>query len=191
MKPIYGVGTNDSLTPVTWIDPETGRRTTCPLYTTWRDMLRRCYSAEFQDEYPTYRGCCVATEWHLFSTFRTWMESQPWSGLQIDKDVMFPGNKVYGPTTCVFITQTLNKLLLDRAAARGQYPIGVNWHKASGKFVAQCNIKGKRTHLGLFTDANEAHQIYRATKKLEIIEAALEQTDHRIIAGLLNHSDLV
>lgn len=33
---------------------------------------------------------------------------------------------------------------------------GVSWHKAKGKWVAQVSLRGKRKHLGLFTDLNEA-----------------------------------
>jgi len=38
--------------------------------------------------------------------------------------------------------------------------IGVIWHKASGKWQAQTMLNGKRIHIGLFTDKDEAALAY-------------------------------
>ncbi len=37
---------------------------------------------------------------------------------------------------------------------------GVNWHKASNKYVAQISNHGKKEHLGLFTEPADAHAAY-------------------------------
>ena len=37
---------------------------------------------------------------------------------------------------------------------------GVNWHKASGRYVAQISNHGKKEHLGLFDTPEEAHEAY-------------------------------
>ena len=35
----------------------------CPYYRVWANMLRRCYSARWQEKYQTYAGCTVTEEW--------------------------------------------------------------------------------------------------------------------------------
>lgn len=40
-----------------------------------------------------------------------------------------------------------------------KYP-GVGWHKGKGRWQAQIRIKGKKTHLGYFTDELEAATTY-------------------------------
>ena len=111
----------------------------CPYYQTWRGMLQRCYSTKLQERQPTYKGCSVSEEWLTFSVFKNWMETQDWEGNQLDKDILFEGNKVYSAETCVFVSGMVNNFTIDRGAARGEWLIGVYWNKRNGKFQAQCN----------------------------------------------------
>lgn len=77
-------------------------------YSIWRAMLRRCYYAP---ERKAWRDAVVCPEWHNFQTFATWYaENYPRDGAayQLDKDVKLPGNKVYGPEACSFVTQAEN-----------------------------------------------------------------------------------
>ena len=37
---------------------------------------------------------------------------------------------------------------------------GVSWHKRAGKWSAQYNINGRKKHLGLFENADDAHAAY-------------------------------
>jgi len=49
--------------------------------------------------------------WHDFQTFAQWYEAnRPNDGqaYQLDKDSKSPGNKVYGPDHCTFVTQQHN-----------------------------------------------------------------------------------
>lgn len=43
--------------------------------------------------------------------------------------------------------------------------LGVCWHKASNKWVAQIQIMGKKTHIGVFETADDAHFAYIETKR--------------------------
>lgn len=84
-----------------------------PAYTAWHGMLRRCYSEKFQERNPAYEGCSVASVWHNFQTFAAWYHQHyPVDGnkYQLDKDIKTQGNKIYGPDTCVFVTQNENTL---------------------------------------------------------------------------------
>lgn len=186
---VFGVGRNDSEQPAheySTIGGELRLLWVCPFYRAWSDMLVRCYNAKFQARCPTYTACTVDSGWLSFSVFRAWMLSQDHDGKHLDKDLLFPGNQVYGPDTCIFIPGQLNKFLNDRAAARGEWPIGVCWHKAAGKFSAQCRnpFTGKRGHLGLFSDPDTAHQAWRSRKHQHACAYADQQADHRIAAAL-------
>ena len=44
-------------------------------YTTWRNMLERCYCPKYKERHPTYKGCTVAKEWHNFQEFAEWYEN--------------------------------------------------------------------------------------------------------------------
>lgn len=48
-----------------------------------------------------------------------------WEGRALDKDFLVEGNKVYSPSTCVFLPSKLNTFIITRGNARGQYPLGV------------------------------------------------------------------
>jgi len=159
----------------------------CPYYRTWVDMLQRCYSAKFHERQPTYKGCSVSEEWLTFSNFRSWMEVQDFEGMHLDKDLLFEGNKVYSAETCVFVTSMVNTFTTDCGASRGEWPIGVNWHKRVGKFQSRCSnpLTKKRENLGYFTCVVEAHQTW-LNRKLELAHlVAAEQTDKRVAKALI------
>ena len=199
MKPkklVCGVGVNDSgyvtekKETIGYVD---GKRKlkqvwVCAHYRVWVDMLRRCYCEKFQQLNPTYKGCTVSDEWLTFTNFKNWMEKQNWKGLQLDKDLLFEGNKVYSAGTCVFVTQVVNSFTNDHGAARGEWSIGTYWHKRDGKFRARCcnPFTQKREHLGYFTCELEAHQAW-LKRKLELAhELASIQTDPRIAKALID-----
>ena len=159
----------------------------CPYYRVWRDMLRRCYSTKFQERWPTYKGCSVSEEWLRFSNFKRWMECQDWEGLQLDKDLLLAGNKVYSAETCVFVTSMVNTFTIDCRSSRGEWLIGVHWDKCAGKFKSQCcnPFTKKREQLGYFTSELEAHQAW-LKRKLELAHLlAAEQTDKRVAKALI------
>lgn len=80
-------------------------------YSTWFNMLIRCYDERYQTRQPSYIGCTVCEEWLVFSNFYHWYsENYPsdcgkW---QLDKDTIVDGNKTYGPDTCRFVTPQEN-----------------------------------------------------------------------------------
>ena len=159
----------------------------CPYHRVWWNMLNRCYSAKFQKSNPTYKGCSVSEEWKTFSSFRAWMEKQDWEGMQLDKDLLFAGNKIYSAETCVFVTKAVNSFTTDRGNDRGEWLIGVCWHKASSKFMSQCcnPLTKKQEQLGLFDCEEEAHQAW-LNRKLEMAHLlAAEQTDERVAKALI------
>ena len=193
-KLVYGVGINDADYAVTEYETievngkiKHKRVWICPCYRVWVDMLQRCYSTKFQECNPTYKGCSVSEEWITFSNFRRWMECQDFEGMQLDKDILFEGNKVYSGETCVFVTKAVNCFTTDRGASRGECLIGVYWNKTVGKFQSRCSnpFTKKQESLGYFTCGEEAHQTW-LKRKLELAHLlAAEQTDERVAKALI------
>lgn len=111
MEPtVYGIGYLGDIYDTTHI-----------AHSTWAQMLRRCYSTEWHNRFPTYIGCSVCDEWHNFSTFAQDIENldgyQQWLDyktgktdvrMSLDKDLIVAGNKQYSPSTCCFVTQSEN-----------------------------------------------------------------------------------
>ena len=193
-KLVCGVGINDADYVVErrdTIEGNGGRKRTlvwgCPYYRVWKDMLTRCYSAKNQERLPTYKGCSVSEEWLRFSNFRRWMEDQDWEGMHLAKDILFEGNKVYSAETCVFVSGALNSFTIDSGASRGEWLIGVSWHKASSKFRSSCcnPFTKKQEHLGLFLNEQKAHQAW-LKRKLDLAHLlAAEQKDERVAKALI------
>lgn len=195
-KLVYGVGINDADYAVQEFETvgyvngkqKQKRAWVCPYYQTWKHMLMRCYSAKYQEEYPTYKGCSVSEEWLTFSNFKAWMEKQNWEGLHLDKDLLFEGNKIYSAETCVFVTPQTNAFIKDNSASRGEWLIGLYWNKQAGKFQSMCRnpFTKKQEYLGLFISEQQAHQAW-LKRKLELAhELAAIQTDPRVAKALIN-----
>lgn len=173
---VYGVGINDAdyaLVKKGKVDGKWKTVWECPYYRKWCQMLSRCYSKNIQERQPTYKGCTVWEEWLTFSNFKKWMEQQEWEGRALDKDFLVEGNKVYGPTTCVFIPNNLNSFIVTGAKARGEYPLGVSYAKKPKYMVNERskpyrsmirNQTGKKVSLGEYLTPKEAHQAYLVAK---------------------------
>ena len=184
---ICGVGVNDADYPT---QPTiNGKSRSCPFYQRWHSMLKRCYSAKFQETNPTYIGCSVTEEWLTFSAFRNWMLTQSWEGKELDKDILVVGNKVYSPDTAVFIDARINSFLNERSAARGENLIGVCWDKGCKIFKAYVRHEGRKIHLGSFNNELDAHLIYSQAKATVIYKAAVNQSDPRVKDALIKRAD--
>jgi|SRR5690554_94420 len=194
-KLVYGVGTNDAdyvvqkLETIGYVDGKRKQKTvwTCPYYQTWKNMLERCFSIKCQERNPTYKGCSVSEEWLTFSKFKSWMEKQDFEGKQLDKDLLYEGNKVYSAETCVFVTQMVNKFTNDHGARRGDWLIGVSLDKRRDKFQSRCKNPFTRRNefLGYFDSEQEAHEAW-LKRKLELAhDLAAIQTDERVAEALI------
>ncbi|EAW9117935.1 hypothetical protein NE92_27005 [Salmonella enterica] len=141
-----------------------GKRRNHRAYSTWNNMLQRCYAPSTKRLARNYTGCTVANEWLYFSKFLTFWKANYREGYALDKDLLHPGNKNYSPEHCVFIPQDLNNFVVDHAYARGDFPQGVYWNTPRGKFQARININGKKRHLGYFDDPQIAHLAWHTAK---------------------------
>ena len=188
-KLIYGVGINDAdYAAVQTINGSTVR---CPFYRSWMKMLERCYSIRLHNRRPTYTGCTVTSEWLFFNNFRLWMQKQDWQGKSLDKDILIQHNKIYSPSTCIFVTNEINNILINRSNFRGLYPLGVckyfdKRRHSNIRYMAQCSTYGKNKNLGLHDTPEEAHEAYKTFKYKHIAEVASQQSEP-LRTALLNY----
>lgn len=159
----------------------------CPFYQTWYNVLSRCYKPQSLLIHPSYVGCSTTQDWHTFSNFKLWMEKQDWQGKQLDKDILFPGNKLYSPETCVFVDRRINSFIIESNKIRGQWPIGVSFNKRNGKYQSSCKdiFTGKNRYLGLHETPEQAHQAWLAFKLEQAKILASQQTDKRVAKALV------
>lgn len=158
----------------------------CPYYDRWKGMLVRCYSENSLKKHPTYEGCTVCDEWLYFSNFRKWMVDQDWEGKQLDKDILFEGNKIYSPDTCVFVPKNVNLFVITRNKSRGDCMLGVSYDKKRKRFEARCSnpFTKKNEKLGRFKTELEAHQAWLKRKQELCIELCKTIDDQRIVEAL-------
>lgn len=187
MGSVYGVGINDADYKIKRTESIEGKSITvfeCPFYKKWKDLIRRCYSSKFHESNPTYFDCEVCDSWLSFMNFKSWMETQEWNNLELDKDLLVPFNRIYSPETCIFIDARLNSFL--NLSQTGQYLIGTRFKHDRDKFEARIlDLKtNKRIHLGHFNKNIEAHRAWQKSK-LEQIEYLMgEYSDVRVVNSL-------
>ena len=185
---VYGIGISGTKYPITI------NGTLTKEYTLWQSMLRRCYSDTCKNKRPTYEGCQVSENFKSYEYFYEWCQSQVGfgnEGWHLDKDLLIKGNKFYSESTCVFIPQEINSLLVKREASRGVHLIGVHWCNTNKTFVATVKKnKGKREYLGLFKTEIEAFNAYKQAKESFVKEQAnkwKDKIDERAYEALMNY----
>ena len=160
----------------------------CPFYNRWKGLIERCYSQRYQKKNPTYVGCTVHEDWKYFSNFKSWMQTQDWEGKQLDKDILVRGNKVYGPTTCVFVTQELNKFFKGAYKKEGATLQGAYFRKDNSKYQVCCKqLDGTNKYLGQYDTEEEANCVWIEARKKLFQELALRQDDPKIKEAILNY----
>jgi hypothetical protein len=186
-KPRYGVGANDAhyiTTPMV-----NGKQVADPSYSTWVSMLQRAYDPKFHDKHSKYSDVTVCEDWHSFVAFRAWWLNNYRECFSLDKDLLIPGNREYGPDACVYVPSWLNTFTIDRGASRGELPIGVSLDKRWGKYNSHCGnpITGKQHCLGSFTTPEEAHEAW-LNYKLQLadrLKKEMDRIDKRIYNNVL------
>ena len=164
-------------------------------YNQWDNMLHRCYDPKYQKDKPTYIGCMVHEEWLNFQIFAKW-HSENYFNIEgqrmcLDKDILFKGNKIYSPETCVIVPERINSLFIKNNATRGSLPIGVYFSEAVNKYQAHCNNgSGKVQLMGNYDTPLEAFVAYKIYKENIIKQVAEEYKSlipKNIYTALINY----
>lgn len=159
---------------------ENGKHTKC--YEIWNSMLQRCYSEKCHEKRPSYKVCTVSKEWLNFQNFAKWYDNNFYEiegqRIELDKDILIKGNKIYSSDTCIFVPHNINTLFIKPYKCRKELPIGVVYYKQTRKFRAQCGIydlkenKRKMKNLGYYDTPQQAFEVYKQFKEQYIKEVA-------------------
>ena len=170
-------------------------------YNKWQKMLQRCFDNKFKERNPTYKDVTCCDRWLCFANFLEDFEilkqEYSWSEdikLNLDKDILHKGNKIYSLENCVLAPDYINFLFLKNDAIRGQYPIGVGYDKRCKKYEAKCNINKKLKSLGYYNTVEEAFNVYKIAKENEIKRVANDcilkgfiTKDNRLYKAMINY----
>lgn len=160
-------------------------------YGCWVNMFHRCYGSNN----PAYAGCEVHEDWYSLDKFLRFYRENYVEGYELDKDLLFIGNRVYSETTCSFVPPEINCILHNSRKLRGEYPVGVTLHKPKSgniRYRARCQEGKSRTrkHIGLYNTPEEAFCAYKEFKENRIKQVAnkfKDVLDERIYNNLMNY----
>lgn len=162
-------------------------------YRTWASLLSRCYAPEEKREkwtYSTYYNCEVSYEWLNFQNFAEWYDANYVEGWQLDKDILKRGNKLYCPEFCTFVPHQINSTFTKANSIRGDFPIGVYYHKRDKVYRSEININDKVIRLGNFKSPDEAFFVYKEAKENHIKDLAdqyKDKLDKNVYNALINY----
>ena len=145
-------------------------------YDYWSAMIERV-TLKNNGFLRTYADVIMCREWYNYQVFADWAKENYYEvqdlPMDLDKDILVKGNKVYSPETCVFTPHIINALFIKADKSRGDLPIGVYWHERDQEYRAQCSCitdSGKRKNkwLGGYNNPIDAHLAYKKFKESHI-----------------------
>ena len=175
---VCGIGFLGEGKHIAWEDNKNTKK-----YDAWNNMIKRAYNKNLHKKHPTYEDCSVCKEWHNFQNFGDWYDENYYnvegSTMHLDKDILFKGNKIYSPNTCIFVPKNINSLFTKRDNNRGKFPIGVHYRKDNNKYRAVCSNQLAKKHnkktqvnLGQFDTPIKAFNAYKKYKEQHIKDVA-------------------
>ena len=143
----------------------------------WGDMIKRCYDEKQLKRRPSYIGVTVCDEWLCYANFKEWYDKNIYEikdeRMQLDKDILIKGNKVYSPETCIFVPQRINTLF--REFNNNEFP--TLEERSNGTFAIRVRMNGKSKRISGFETKEKAEECYLKEKRQIIKEIAEEYKD--------------
>lgn len=126
------------------------------IYSKWANMMQRCYDEETHRLKPYYATCIAEIEWHNFSNYREWHKENAMGDrkVDLDKDILIPGNTVYGSETCTLVTHFTNTVFETTKGIDSN----IVKNNTTGKYDASISILGKKEEIGSYDTEEEAKQ---------------------------------
>ena len=123
------------------------------LYSTWRDMLRRCYDERTKTyDYYGGRGIKVCERWHKIENFMEDMSGSHIDGLTLDR---IDSNGNYEPSNCRWATKTEQSTNQRIRKDNKTGYVGI-YKKENNKYTATVRAFGKSKYLGTFSNIMDA-----------------------------------
>ena len=147
--------------------PATINRKGTYIYDAWIRMLERSKSESFKNKYPAYQDVDCCDEWLCFQNFAEWYDNHYYKidgqTMEVDKDWIKFGNKIYCPEFCEIVPSIINSCLLNHKKMKNyELPTGIAYN--SNKFKVRLSIEGKRQTLGNYSELKDAMSIYKKSK---------------------------
>lgn len=162
------------------------------VYKSWASMLERCYSENMKHRNEAYYGVCtVCDEWHNFQNFGDWFEENKYDvdeRLHVEKDILFPSNKIYSPDKCLLVPQKINTIFKNKSNKIG-LPNGITL-LSNGKYRA--SYSGE--NLGAFDSIEEAYNVHLIKKKEHITDVANQYKNiitDKVYNALINYNESI
>lgn len=152
-------------------------------YLIWRHIFDRCYGENMDNKHMAYQDCEVCEEWHCFQNFAEWYMTNYYNvdneQMDVDKDILTHGNRIYCPERCMIVPSRINCLFAKSKAIRGDLPIGVSryWYD-NNRYLASVKIgNSKSLHIGIYNSVADAFCAYKIEKEKLIKDVADEYKD--------------
>ena len=141
-------------------------------YKFWFSLMERCYSEKRRWKYTAYEDKYMSEKWYNFQDFGAWLDDNYYEikgeVMQLDKDILVKGNKVYSPDTCLIVPQRINMLFVEKKN-KWNLPSGISM-TYNGKY----KVAYKGVHLGMIDKLEEAILIHDNEKRIHIRNIAEE-----------------
>lgn len=123
-----------------------------PLYTTWANMLSRCYNPN-EAAYKNYggRGITVCDAWHHFENFAMDMGLKPNKSLTLER---LDNEKGYSPENCVWATRTHQ--CHNRRVFKNSSTGFTGISRIENGYLARLRNKGVNYNIGRYDTVEEA-----------------------------------
>lgn len=160
------------------------------VYRLWEGILQRCYYGS--ETHKAYRDCAVDPRFFEFQDFAEWAVTQVGylaEDFQLDKDILFEGNRTYSPESCVFVPRQINSLFTGRKMSKYGTPTGVAYIAREGTYRAALRDANRKILSFRSKDMQECFEFFKRMK-IEVVKAVAEkwksQIDSRVYEKLSN-----
>lgn len=154
-------------------------------------MKERCTSKVRKLANPGYAEARLSFE--SFQHFVCWSREQHGYDLDnaswcLDKDILVTGNTDYGPSTCLFVPQEVNKFFCIGGSQKFPYPDPalpdipfVGWSISQRRYRVKCGDQSR-----YFDDPYEAHAWWQVQKIAMALEFRVKYSRHVRLVGALD-----
>lgn len=170
-------------------EPRRGAKATHK-YRAWNGMMRRCYDDMFKQRSVAYKECVVSEKWHCFQDFGDWYDENYYEidgeTMNLDKDILVKGNKIYSPDTCIYVPARINSLFVGCESTIGKSSACTYFDEKRNKYI----VRSRLEYIGAYDTKEDAFEAYKRHKELTFRDVANEYKDkipEKLYNAMLNY----